>query len=165
MKTLADRFRQWYEHERDSNAKSLEMLQSVPAERRTDPLFQKALDKMAHLVAARRRWLTRLGITTELPDIFPTGQLDELPALVAATEAQWVNYLAKLDDDALVKPFEWVWNGQRMRWTLEGILTQVNGHAWYHRGQIAMLVSMVGGKMVDTDYVFFCKPEKLGPAE
>ena len=161
MTGLADRFRNWYEHERDSNAKCLTMLASVPAERRTDPLFQKALDKMAHLVAARRRWLYRLGAYSELPEIFPTGVLEELPALVSATEAAWVAYLAKLDDAALAKPFEWEFNGQRMRWHLAGVLTQVNGHAWYHRGQIAMLVTMVGGTMVDTDYIFFAKPEKI----
>ncbi|MFT3881265.1 MAG: hypothetical protein QM703_16570 [Gemmatales bacterium] len=34
MKTLADRFRRWYDHERDSNAKCIAMLESVPAERR-----------------------------------------------------------------------------------------------------------------------------------
>ena len=162
MKSLADRFRQWYDHERDSNAKSLAMLASVPVERRTDPLFQKALDKMAHLVAARRRWLARLGQSTEMPEPFPKGNLDELPSLVAAVESKWVAFLATLDDETLAKPFEWELNGQRLRWNLEGILTQTNGHAWYHRGQIAMLVSMVDGKMVNTDYIFFAKPEKVG---
>jgi hypothetical protein len=32
MKTLADRFRRWYEYERDCTSKTLEMLASVPAE-------------------------------------------------------------------------------------------------------------------------------------
>lgn len=161
MTSLIERFRTWYEHERDSNAKSLAMLQSVPAEKRSDPLFAKAVGKMAHLVAARRRWLTRLGVTTELPDAFPAWTLDELPALVAATEAAWVAYLNSLDDAAIAKSIEWSFNGQKMRWTLEGVLTQTNGHAWYHRGQIALLVTMLGGKMTDTDYIFFAKPEKL----
>ena len=30
MKTLADRFRKWYEHERDCNSKIVGMLASVP---------------------------------------------------------------------------------------------------------------------------------------
>ena len=41
-------------------------------------------------------------------------------------------------------------------------MTQVNGHAWYHRGQIGMLVSRLGGKFVDTDLVLWDKPEVLG---
>jgi uncharacterized damage-inducible protein DinB len=163
MKTLADRFRQWYEYERDCNAKSLDMLASVPLERRGDPGYQKAVDRMAHLVAARQRWLHRLGHWPTLPAGFPQGtKLDELPGQVAATEAAWVAYLQPLDDADLAKSFEWqLDNGQRYRWNLEGLLTQVFGHAWYHRGQIAQLVAGLGGKAVDTDYIFWCKPEKL----
>src|SRR6516165_464415 len=99
MKTLADRFRHWYEYERDCNAKSLAMLASVPAERRAAPEFQKAVGRMAHLVAARRRWLNRLGHWPEAPDLFPRGAtLDELPGLVADTEAAWRHYLDRLDE-------------------------------------------------------------------
>ena len=163
MKTLADRFRRWYDHERDSNAKCLAMLESVPAERRADPSFQRAVDKMAHLVAARQRWLYRLGQSKVLPDIFPKGtKLSDLPAQVAATESAWVTYLATLDDTKLAADFEYnAADNKRYRWTLEGLLTQVNGHAWYHRGQIAMLVADLGGKAVDTDYIFFCKLEPI----
>src|SRR5438477_9849450 len=83
MKTLADRFRRWYEYERDCNAKTLAMLASVPAERRGTPEFQKAVDRMAHLVAARQRWLHRLGHWPEAPAAFPQGTpLDELPGRV-----------------------------------------------------------------------------------
>lgn len=164
MKTLADRFRQWYEYERDCNAKSLGMLDSVPAERRGAPEFQKAVDRMAHLVAARRRWLHRLGHWPIAPPGFPQGtKLEDLPNLIAATETAWVDYLKNLTDADLAREFEWqLENGQRYRWNIEGLLTQVFGHAWYHRGQIAQLVALLGGKAVDTDYIFWCKPEKLG---
>src|SRR5688572_28281392 len=130
MKTLADRFRRWYEYERDCNAKSLEMLASVPAERRADAQFQKAVDRMAHLVAARRRWLHRLGHFAESPGLFLQGtKLDDLPKLVADTEAAWVAYLAKLDDAELPRELEWVaLDGKRYRWDVEGILTQTFGH-------------------------------------
>lgn len=163
MKTLADRFRQWYEYERDCNAKSLGMLASVPMENRNKPEYQKAVDRMAHLVAARQRWLHRLGRWPSAPPGFPQGtKLEELSDRVAATEAAWVDYLKNLTDADLARDFEWqLENGQRYRWNLEGLLTQVFGHAWYHRGQIAQLVAASGGKAVDTDYIFWCKPEKL----
>ena len=61
MTSMADRFRKWYEYERDCNAKTLDMLESVPQERRSAPEFQKAIDKMAHLVAARRRLVASAG--------------------------------------------------------------------------------------------------------
>ncbi|HVL15372.1 MAG TPA: DinB family protein [Gemmata sp.] len=165
MNTLADRFRTWYEYERDCNAKSLAMLASVPAERRGDPQFQKALDRMAHLVAARKRWLHRLGHYPELPAIFPQGNaLDDLPKEVADTEAAWVAYLAKLDDAELSRELEWATpDGKRYRFNVEGVLTQTFGHAWYHRGQVAQLVAALGGKAVDTDYILWCKPTPIEP--
>jgi uncharacterized damage-inducible protein DinB len=158
MKSLADRFRRWYEYERDCNAKSLAMLASVPTERRSAAEFQKALDRMAHLVAARRRWLHRLGHLPEAPGLFPQGtKLTELPAQVADTEAAWSTYLDRLDERELARTLEWVVaDGRRYRWDVEGVLTQVFGHAWYHRGQIAQLVAGLGGKAVDTDYIFWC---------
>src|SRR5262245_39517933 len=159
MKSLADRFRRWYEYEQDCNARSLAMLASVPAERRATPEFQKAVDRMAHLVSARRRWLHRLGHFAEAPALFPQGtSLAELPALVAATEAAWVAYLSQVDDRELARTLEWeAADGRRYRWDVEGILTQVFGHAWYHRGQIAQLVAGLSGKAVDTDYTLWCK--------
>jgi uncharacterized damage-inducible protein DinB len=163
MKTLADRFRRWYEYERDCNAKAIGMIVSVPAERRGSPEFQKAVDRMAHLVAARRRWLQRLGHLSDAPGAFPQGTLaSELPAMVASTEAAWVAYLERLNDAELSHELEWeAMDGQRYKWNVEGILTQTFGHAWYHRGQIAQLVALLGGKAVDTDYIFWSKPERV----
>ncbi len=159
MKTLADRFRRWYEYERDCNAKTLQMLASVPEERRSAAEFQKAVDRMAHLVAARQRWLNRISRLSEAPPFFPKAtKLSDLPKMVADTEAAWVAYLERLDDAELSRVLEWqASDGHRYRWDIEGILTQVFGHAWYHRGQIAQLVAGLGGKAVDTDYIFWCK--------
>ena len=77
--------------------------------------------------------------------------------MVADTEAAWVAFLAGLDDAGLARELEWVaLDGKRYRWDVEGVLTQTFGHAWYHRGQIAQLVAELGGKAVDTDYIFWC---------
>jgi len=157
MPTFADRLRRWYDYERDCNARCLEMLESVPANRRADPQFQKAVDRLAHLVAARRRWLYRLGRLAEAPPAFPQGtKLADLPALIADTESAWVDYLATLDDAALDRVAEWQGpNGANCRWEIGEILTQLFGHAWYHRGQIAQLVAALGGTAVDTDYIYW----------
>src|SRR5262249_41068844 len=102
MKSLADRFRRWYEYERDCNAKSLAMLASVPEERRAAPEFQKAVDRMAHILAARQRWLNRLGHYPETPPVFPQGStLSDLATQAAETEAAWIAYLGKLDEREL----------------------------------------------------------------
>ena len=159
MNSLADRFRRWYEYEKDCTAKVLAMLDTVPAEKRSDPLFQKAIDKFAHIDAARLRWLHRLGHWPELVPGFPPGlKLEDLPARFAATEAGWTALLGKIDDAELAKPFEWTApDGKRYRWDVEGVLTTLTSHACYHRGQVVTYVALLGGTAMDTDYLFWCK--------
>jgi len=163
--SFPDRFRNWYAYERDCNAKVLAMLDSVPADRRASPQFQRAIDKMAHLIAARQHWLFRLGVWPQNPGSwFPEGTtLADLPGRVRAIEQAWTSYLAGLDEASILGVFTFTAsNGDRWRWNILDLLTQVFGHAWYHRGQIALLVKDLGGKPVDTDYVFWCgTPQKL----
>jgi uncharacterized damage-inducible protein DinB len=97
--------------------------------------------------------------------LFPTETtLDDLPEMVAGTEAGWTQYLDGLADADLAREIEWqLADGRRFRWNVEGILTQTFGHAWYHRGQVAQLVAGLGGRAVDTDYILWCKPTQIEP--
>jgi len=158
--TLAERFRHGYEYEKDCNRKALQMLQSVPSSGRSSPSFARAVGKMAHLVAARHMWLHRLGVVPDRPESwFPPTTLEELPALVSAIEARWTAYLASLTEADVAGEFTYTGSdGKRYRWRLLDLLTQVFGHAWYHRGQIAMLVKDLGGGAIDTDYIFWNRP-------
>lgn len=163
---LSCRFRHWYEHECWANAKTLEMLQSVPEANQSQPHFQKAIDKMAHLVAARKRWLCRLGHlpADQMPPPFPQGvKLADLPAQVKEVESGWIKYLDQLDERELAREIDFQVPEGKMGWDIASALTQVNGHAWYHRGQVATLVDMLGGKAVDTDYIVWCKPGRVTP--
>jgi len=109
-------------------------------------------------------WLHRLGVVPDRPENwFPPTTLDQLPTLVSAIEGRWTAYLARLSDADLAADFECTGSdGNRYRWRLLDLLTQVFGHAWYHRGQIAMLVKDLGGEPVDTDYIFWDRPTVLG---
>ena len=161
--SFAERFRNWYEYERDCNAKCLKMLRSVPTTSRASPQFVRVVGKMAHLVAARHMWLHRLGVVSDRPECwFPTTTLEQLPAAMEAIEQRWTAYLARLTDADLAEDFEAATDeGRRFRWRLLDLLTQVFGHAWYHRGQIAMLVKDLGGDAVDTDYIFWNRPSVI----
>ncbi len=163
MNSLSDRFRTWFEYERDCNSKTLEMLDSVPADRHAAPQYQRALGRMGHIVSARRRWLCRLTGKSEVIPLFPTvTDTKTLAGDIAEMERQWVEYLEGLDDIELERKPQWTTDeGQRLRWNVEGILTHIHGHTYYHRGQIVQLVAELGGKAVDTDYLFWAKPEKL----
>jgi uncharacterized damage-inducible protein DinB len=161
--SFIERFRHWYEYEKDCNQKTLRMLESVPPAARDSPAFARAVGKFAHLVAARHMWLNRLGVAPDRPESwFPATTLEQLPAAVDAVERRWTAYLASLTDADLAGDFTFAGgDGKRRRWKLLDLLTQVFGHAWYHRGQIASLVKDVGGQPVDTDYIFWDKPTVL----
>lgn len=51
-----------------------------------------------------------------------------------------------------------------VRYVVEDILTQLFGHSWYHRGQIALLVRACGGQPAETDFVFWTREPVSSPA-
>lgn len=64
--------------------------------------------------------------------------------------------MRSLSEEALSKDFEFpASDGKRYRWSIEGQIVQLVGHAFYHRGQIVLLVDELGGKTEDTDYLFW----------
>src|SRR5262249_17739706 len=140
--------------------KALASLESVPAGGRADPAFEKAITLLAHLVAARQMWLFRLGVLTEGPrDFFPAGgSLPDLAARLPATGAAWSASLGRLDAAERARVVEYQsLDGPRYRNTVEDILTQLFGHSWYHRGQIAALVRAAGGGPAATDFIFWAR--------
>ena len=169
---LADRFRRWFRYERESHGKTLASLESVPAAARDSDAYRKAVGLLAHVVLARWLWLTRLGAAPEgspLPksdeEFFPMDvDPGEMRARLAAMEDAWASYLETLDDEALARVFTYrSLDGPAYRNTVEEILTQLFGHSWYHRGQIASLVRALGGAPARTDFVFWAR-ERVDPA-
>src|SRR5262245_42177651 len=105
-------------------------------------------------------WLYRFGVTPAPPNaLFPDNpKLDEVAAEWETVRSQWVNYFARVTDDELAREFEYQsLDAGRFRNRVEDILTQLFGHSWYHRGQIAVLVRAAGGQPAVTDFVFWCR--------
>jgi uncharacterized damage-inducible protein DinB len=158
--TNVDRYSRWFQYEKDSHAKVVASLRNVPAELRTQPAFQKAVDLLAHMAAARGLWLFRLGGLSEpVTDIFPTGvDLDETARKLEEIEGIWERYLLLLRDSDLAEYFKYQsLEGPRFRNTIEDILAQLFGHSWYHRGQIAALVRSLGCEPAVTDLIFWTR--------
>ncbi len=157
---VIDRYRRWFEYEKDAHAKVFLSFDTVPLEGRTSPEFRRAISIMAHIVAARRNWLSRLGVESAAAGaMFPD---DPDVASVAAewqeTEASWSDYLARLDDAALEREFEYQsLDAGRFRNRVEDSLAQLFGHSSYHRGQIAMLIRAAGGEPAVTDLIYWCR--------
>ncbi len=158
---LADRYRRWFDYERDAHAKVVASLESVPADRRATPEFRRAVDILEHVAGARRVWLYRLGVAASPPagGLAPSGAgLAEVAARLADVQAEWAAYLARLTDADLDRVVEYQsYDAGRFKNRVEDILTQLFGHSWYHRGQIAMLVRAAGGEPAVTDLIYWCR--------
>lgn len=158
--SMADRYRRWFVYEKDSHAKVLASLQAVPEELRSDERFQKAVDLLEHLIAARWLWLHRFGAAGVGPsDLFPRDvPLEEMPDRLSTVELAWDKYLRRLDDTEIARLFAYQsLDGGRFRSSVEDILTQLFSHSSYHRGQIAQLVRSLGAEPAITDFVFWSR--------
>jgi uncharacterized damage-inducible protein DinB len=164
---MAERFQRWFEYERDAHAKVLRSLESVPVDRRSTPEFEKAVAILAHIAAARRVWLIRLGLLSGPQGTLTSQKLTlvEVAELLHSVHGHWTDYLARITDEEISREFEYQsLDAGRFRNRIEDVLTQLFGHSWYHRGQIAMLVRAAGGEPAVTDLIYWCR-ESVPPAE
>jgi len=157
---MSDRYRRWFEYEKNAHDLVLASLATVPAEQRSSPAYLKAMELLAHIVGGRRIWLYRFGASPGGPPaLFPQGaSLDDVTASLRTTQAQWTEYLSRLTDAELAHELEYrSLDGGHFRNRVEDILTQLFGHSNYHRGQIATLVKTAGGEPAKSDFVFWCR--------
>lgn len=162
--TQIDRYRRWFEYEQDAHDKVLASFDTVPADRRESAEYRKAVAIFAHVVAARRVWLSRFGVVPPGP-LFPdAADIGQVADAWRDVRALWREFLAGADDSALDREFEYQsLDAGRFRNRVEDILTQLFGHSWYHRGQIAMLIRASGGEPAVTDLVYWCREPVPGP--
>jgi len=153
-------YRRWFDYEKDAHAKVIRSLESVPAEGRTAPEYLRAVSILAHIAAARRMWLGRLGVGPPFTgQFFPEGlELAQVKAQWNEVERLWTGFLGQLTDERMTQTFEYQsLDSGRFRNRIEDILAQLYGHSWYHRGQIAMLVRAAGGEPAATDLIYWCR--------
>lgn len=156
---MVEHYRRWFTYERDVHRLTLNSLVHLDDSQKASASFQKAVDLLAHVIAARSMWLFRFGVTAEKVELFPREvKVHTLPAVIQQMEGDWDRYFATLTDEELGRVFEYTsYEGQRFRNSIGDILTQLFGHSWYHRGQIAALVRSLGGKPAVTDFVFWAR--------
>jgi uncharacterized damage-inducible protein DinB len=153
-----EQYKTWFEYEKDAHAKTIASFNTVPEVGKQTKEFQKAVELFAHIVGARILWLYRFGFLGEKPEnLFPANvKVEELSTMADKMYSLWDDYFSKLDEKELNRIFEYkstedLWYTNK----IEEIITQLFGHSWHHRGQIAMLVRMTGGTPTETDYVYW----------
>ncbi|MFO0848668.1 MAG: DinB family protein [Gemmataceae bacterium] len=158
--SFADQYRRWFEYETDAHAKVLASLATVPSDRRPGPEFKRAVNLFAHVTGARQIWLFRLGVIPNPPEhLFPEcAEFEPLAQHWEDVRQKWADYFGRLTDAELDRVFEYTsFDGGRFRNRIGDVLTQLFGHSWYHRGQIAMLVKQAGGTPAVTDLIYWCR--------
>ena len=112
--TLCDRFRSWFDYEARAHEKVLRSLHSVPASHRDAPEFQKALELVGHIVAARWLWLNRFGVAESGPTtLFPEDvALEELDSLVDEMHIAWTAYLGWMRPSSRASSTIRAWRGR-----------------------------------------------------
>jgi uncharacterized damage-inducible protein DinB len=156
MYTAFERLRHLFQYEQDSHEQVLEAFRSAPAEAKQSEAYQKALDMMAHIIAARLIWLWRIGGTANRPETVFPKQTEQaaLEALIRSMESDWRQYLDKLDDAELERWLDYkTLDGREFRSRIDDILTQLHGHSMYHRGQISIWMREAGATPAPTDYL------------
>lgn len=160
-------FRRWFDYEKAMHRQVLDSLSTVPEGNRDSEPFQKSINLMSHLIAARRIWLHRIDSSFPRPTaIFPTGaSLESLSGDFASMERDWDEYLGRLTDVDLDSVLTYTtMEGDWFRTAIVDILTQLHGHSLYHRGQIASLVRASGGEPAKTDFIFWVREQVPPPA-
>src|SRR5262245_6012333 len=129
---VVERYQRWLEYERDAHEKVVRSLETVPPDRRSGPEYRRAVSILAHVAAARRLWLGRLGVTP-MPSgpLFPEGaELAQVADGLRSVGELWADYLARLGDDDIARTFEYQsLDAGRFRNRVEDILAQLSGHS------------------------------------
>ncbi len=153
---ITDLYREHFKHERFANAKMLEMMAGVADENKSDSRFARAVVIADHLAACRinhLKFITAAGGPYEAW-FDQEANFEGLAEKFARAEAAWTEYLEALTvEDALANFGIPVEDGKFWPLQTRIQIEQLIGHAAYHRGQIVLLVDMLGGETVDTDYV------------
>ncbi len=152
---IAERYRMWFEYERDCNSKTLDMLDSVPPANRSESRFKLAVGLADHVVACREKWLDYMtgGTGGDVSWRNEECEFTTLRSRFIAMEKSWQEFLRNMDDQRLEQEFRFFEeDGVQYLLPNEIQVAQLMGHALYHRGQIALLVEQLDGEVVDTDY-------------
>src|SRR5664279_2977139 len=106
------------------------------------------IGRMAHILSAQKLWLERILQHNQSMPVWPSSTIEDCLALADEMSAAWRSYLTRvanqfapgsLDDEVEYK------NSKGEPWSsrVEDILMHVLFHSAYHRGQIALQLSLI----------------------
>lgn len=118
--------------------------------------FSSLRDTLAHLVAVEwlwlERWRGRSPKSPPLPEASPT--LAAVADRWRAVEIEMRQYLAGLSDEALERAETYVsTRGEAWTYPLWRMILHLLNHQSYHRGQVTMLLRLLGAQPARVDFL------------
>lgn len=154
-------------HEADKRATKLahDSIVTVSFSRRSGVVWDRLAGVAWHIQVARGVWLDRVeGKPPPGPiNWFEAMPLDRLASLTAENDARWDRFFAEVSDEQLAREVAYQSSeGVKYVSVLRDICQHVLNHATYHRGQIARMVSELGGQRATTDYIALTREARNG---
>ena len=118
----------------------------------------EGLRLLAHVLSVEQIWLSRLQNQERELINWPLISTNECQALAAECAEGWIVFFRGLTEEDLQRGIEFrTKQGELFEMTVAEILMQVITHSAHHRGQIARIVAMEGGKAASTDFIIYAR--------
>lgn len=144
-----------------ANRRLFEVVARLTPEEFTQPVagsYGSIRNTLVHTLSAEAGWLDRCGGPKRGPKLdpatFPT--LDSVAQAWRRVEAEMRDFLANLQDDDLDRRVEYSFNPAVINsGTVGELMHHAANHAVHHRGQVALLLRMLGHVPGDFDILFY----------
>lgn len=152
-----------------ANKRLLEVIRQLTAEQFTQAVagsYGSIRNTLVHVLSAEWGWLGRCGGPERgpalRPDDFPT--VDALVEAWQRVEQHVRGFLSTLRDEDLARAVEYATpRGERRSMTLGELMHHGANHGVHHRGQVALLLRLLGYTPANVDMLFYYA-EKRGVA-
>ncbi|HSB09376.1 MAG TPA: DinB family protein [Blastocatellia bacterium] len=159
-----------YEYGYWANRKLFNVIAQLTAEEFTRPAagsHGSIRNTMVHVMSAEAGWLDRGGGPKRGPRLNP----DDFPTVESVTEAwntveaHMREFLTTLKDDDLARNCEFTIDGSEKRsMPLGQMLQHAAIHGVHHRGQVALLLRLLGRAPGNVDFLIYLAERRGGPA-
>ena len=152
-----------------ANKKLFGVMSQLAPEQYTQPVagsYGSIRNTLVHVMSAEWGWLGRCGGRERGPKLNP----DDYPTLEALVDT-WTRvegyvreFLSTLTDDDLARPIEYTIGRSTDSRTLGELMHHAAVHGVHHRGQVALMLRMLGYVPGDFDILFYYGERRTAPA-
>jgi len=124
---------------------------------------EKAVQLMAHLLAAQQVWYNRCNYLAAFSGaLWPESKADSFHQLINDNHDLWISFLNKTDDVDFEKEINYKnLKGEPFTDTMANILAHVINHGTHHRAQIGQQLKFAGlENLPTTDYIVYLRQLK-----